>query len=147
MARGSGRGEKVDPMTPEELNDQSQVLGKQVWRVIPYAKRYPRRLIAGFLGNACARIVDLVPFVAIGWAVDYFTSDIMAGPGIVQTAVNSISSDPAIGYGFLIFLGFALLAVFQGISEYSWQTLGYKIQHDLRMFISHSTFILFNLPS
>ncbi|HJL59709.1 MAG TPA: ABC transporter transmembrane domain-containing protein, partial [Candidatus Thalassarchaeaceae archaeon] len=133
MARGHGRDEAVDLMTPEELNDQTQVLGKQVWRVIPYAKRYPRRLIAGFIGNACARIVDLVPFVAIGWAVDYFTSDIMAGPGIVQSTVNSISSDPAIGYGFLIFLGFAMLAVFQGISEYSWQTLGYKIQHDLRM--------------
>ena len=133
MARGRGRAGAVDPMTPEELNDQTQVLGKQVWRVIPYAKRYPKRLIAGFIGNACARIVDLVPFVAIGWAVDYFTSDIMAGPSIVQTAVNSINSDPAVGYGFLIFLGFAMLAVFQGISEYSWQTLGYKIQHDLRM--------------
>ena len=33
----------------------------------------------------------------------------------------------------LIFLGFLCLAIFQGISEYSWQTLGYNIQHDLRM--------------
>jgi ATP-binding cassette subfamily B protein len=39
----------------------------------------------------------------------------------------------AVGYGILIFLGFASLAVFQGISEYSWQTLGYKVQHDLRL--------------
>ena len=128
-----GRSGKGEDMAPEDINEGHQVLGRQVWRVIPYAKRYPRRLIAGFLGNACARIVDLVPFVAIGWAVDYFTSNMMVGPGIVQSAVTAIHSDPAVGYGFLIFLGFALLAVFQGISEYSWQTLGYKIQHDLRM--------------
>jgi ABC-type multidrug transport system fused ATPase/permease subunit len=47
--------------------------------------------------------------------------------------VTSFGGDPAIGYGVLIFLGFFCLAIFQGISEYSWQTLGYKIQHDLRM--------------
>lgn len=120
-------------MSPDDINENHQVLGRQVWRVIPYALRYPRRLIAGFIGNACARIVDLVPFVAIGWAVDYFTSNTLVGPGFVQDAVGAINNDPAIGYGFMIFLGFAMLAVFQGISEYSWQTLGYKIQHDLRM--------------
>ena len=124
---------KSDPMSPDDINENHQVLGRQVWRVIPYALRYPRRLIAGFIGNACARIVDLVPFVAIGWAVDYFTSNTLVGPGFVQDAVGAINNDPAIGYGFMIFLGFAMLAVFQGISEYSWQTLGYKIQHDLRM--------------
>ncbi len=62
-------------MSPDDINENHQVLGRQVWRVIPYALRYPRRLVAGFLGNACARVVDLVPFVAIGWAVDYFTSN------------------------------------------------------------------------
>lgn len=105
-------------MAPEEINEGHQVLGRQVWRVIPYAKRYPRRLIAGFLGNACARVVDLVPFVAIGWAVDYFTSDMMVGPGIVQSAVTAINNDPAVGYGFLIFLGFALLAGIGGFSDH-----------------------------
>ena len=133
MSRRSNRGPKVESLEPEELNDSVQVLGKQVWRVVPYAFRYPRRLLAGFIGNACARIVDLVPFVAIGWAVDYFTSDVMVGPMLVQNAVNSIHSEPAVGYGVMIFLGFVMLAFFQGVSEYSWQTLGYNIQHDLRM--------------
>jgi len=117
----------------EQLDEKTKVLGSQVWRVVPYAFRYPRRLLAGFLGNACARIVDLVPFVAIGWAVDYFTSDVMVGPMFVQDAVNAIHAEPAVGYGVMIFMGFFMLAFFQGISEYSWQTLGYKIQHDLRM--------------
>jgi len=133
MSRRSNRGPKVESLEPEELNESVQVLGKQVWRVVPYAFRYPRRLLAGFVGNACARVVDLVPFIAIGWAVDYFTSDVMVGPMLIQNAVNSIHSEPAVGYGVMIFLGFVMLAFFQGVSEYSWQTLGYNIQHDLRM--------------
>tara|TARA_B100001173_G_scaffold303794_1_gene306979 strand:- start:289 stop:2103 length:1815 start_codon:yes stop_codon:yes gene_type:complete len=120
-------------MEPSEINERSQVLGRQIWRVVPYAKRYPGRVLAGVLGNATARFFDLMPFVAIGLAVDYFTGGGLSGPQIVQDFVTSFGGDPAIGYGVLIFLGFFCLAIFQGISEYSWQTLGYKIQHDLRM--------------
>ena len=54
-----------DSTDAQPLEEKTKVLGSQVWRVVPYAFRYPRRLLAGFLGNACARIVDLVPFVAI----------------------------------------------------------------------------------
>lgn len=126
-------GAPQDSMAPSEINEKSQVLGRQIWRVVPYAKRYPRRVLAGVLGNATARFFDLMPFVAIGLAVDYFTGGFLTGPQIVQDFVTSFGGDPAIGYGVLIFLGFFCLAIFQGISEYSWQTLGYKIQHDLRM--------------
>ncbi len=126
-------GAPQDSMEPSEINERSQVLGRQIWRVVPYAKRYPGRVLAGVLGNATARFFDLMPFVAIGLAVDYFTGGGLSGPQIVQDFVTSFGGDPAIGYGVLIFLGFFCLAIFQGISEYSWQTLGYKIQHDLRM--------------
>ena len=122
-----------DKMSPEENNDGTDVLGKQIWRIVPYAKKYPKRVAAGVLANAAARFFDLMPFVAIGLAVDYFTTDVLSGPDIVQTMVTTIHSDPAVGYGVLIFLGFLCLAIFQGISEYSWQTLGYNSQHDLRM--------------
>ena len=77
-----------------------------------------------------AAVFDLMPLVAIGFA-DYFISD--SSVSLIQDMVLGISDNPAIGYGVLVFLGFFCLAVFQGISEYSWQTLGYKIQHDLRM--------------
>jgi ATP-binding cassette subfamily B protein len=120
-------------MSPEDLNEGAQVLGRQIWRVIPYAKKYPKRVATGIFANAAARFFDLMPFVAIGLAVDYFTTDVLSGPQIVQDLVTTIHSDPAYGYGILIFLGFLCLAVFQGISEYAWQTLGYNIQHDLRM--------------
>lgn len=120
-------------MSPEDLNEGAQVLGRQIWRVVPYAKKYPKRVATGIFANAAARFFDLMPFVAIGLAVDYFTTDILTGPQIVQDMVTTIHSDPAFGYGILIFLGFLCLALFQGISEYAWQTLGYNIQHDLRM--------------
>lgn len=123
----------ADVMDPENAGEDSQVLGRQVWRVIPYAKRYPGRVLTGILANATARVFDLMPFVAIGLAVDYFTTDVLSGPQIVQDLVTGIHSNPAYGYGILVFLGFLCLAVFQGISEYAWQTLGYNIQHDLRM--------------
>ncbi len=126
-------GAPQDSMAPSEINEKTQVLGRQIWRVVPYAKRYPGRVLAGVLGNATARFFDLMPFVAIGLAVDYFTGGFLLGPQLVQDFVTSFGGDPAIGYGVLIFLGFFCLAIFQGISEYSWQTLGYKIQHDLRM--------------
>lgn len=133
MARGRSHGPKVDVMAPEDINEDTQILGKQIWRVVPYAKKYPKRVMTGVFANAAARFFDLMPFVAIGFAVDYFTTDSLAGPQIVQNAVTFIHSNPAIGYGVLVFLGFLCLAVFQGISEYAWQTLGYNIQHDLRM--------------
>ena len=120
-------------MSPEDLNEGAPVLGRQIWRVVPYAKKYPKRVATGIFSNAAARFFDLMPFVAIGLAVDYFTTDVLSGPQIVQDLVTTIHSDPAYGYGILIFLGFLCLAVFQGISEYAWQTLGYNIQHDLRM--------------
>ena len=122
-----------DKMSPEDINEGAEVLGKQIWRIVPYAKKYPKRVFTGIFANAAARFFDLMPFVAIGLAVDYFTTDMLSGPQIVQDMVTTLHSNPAIGYGVLIFLGFLCLAVCQGISEYAWQTLGYNIQHDLRM--------------
>ena len=97
------------------------------------AKKYPGRVFSGIFSNAMARMFDLMPFVAIGYSIDYFTVNKMSGPELLQDFVIAIPGNIEIGYGFLIFLGFFFLAFFQGLSEYSWQTLGYKIQHDLRM--------------
>ena len=133
MTRGMSRSSKVDPMSPSSINEKTQVVGRQIWRVVPYAKRYPGRVLAGFFSNAMARMFDLMPFVAIGYSIDYFTNDKMSGPKFLQDFVIALPGDVEVGYGLLIFLSFLFLAIFQGLSEYSWQTLGYKIQHDLRM--------------
>jgi ATP-binding cassette subfamily B protein len=130
---GSRSGKKQDHLKPEEINEDKQIIGRQIWRVVPYAKKYPKRAIVGIAANAMARFFDLIPFVAIGLAVDFFTTNSLSGPQIIQDVVSGIHAEPAVGYGVLIFLSFVCLAIFQGISEYAWQTLGYKIQHDLRM--------------
>ncbi len=130
MGAGNPRARQYDHLDPEQLNPEVQILGRQIWRVVNYAKPYWQRATAGIASNAMARMADLIPFVAIGWAVDYFANGLNAGPSEI---IAKVPIDPAITYGILIFLSFSMLAVFQGLSEYCWQTLGYKVQHDLRM--------------
>ncbi len=133
MTSGVEGPDAVDLMTPSSTEEKKQVVGRQIWRVVPYAKNYPGRVMSGILCNALARVFDLMPFVAIGYSIDYFTNETMSGPEFLQDFVIALPGAIEVGYGFLIFLGFFFLAFFQGLSEYSWQTLGYKIQHDLRM--------------
>ena len=140
MGAGHARSAQYDHLSAEDLNSEKiEVLGKQIWRVIPYALSYKGRALAGMVSNGLARFADLLPFVFIGFAVDYYSGNNTEGffGGMRDFLDNSLfpllTDNLAIGYGVLIFLGFASLAIFQGISEYCWQTLGYKVQHDLRL--------------
>ena len=140
MGAGHARATQYDHLTPEDLNDQKvEVLGKQIWRVIPYALSYKKRALTGIAANGVARFADLLPFVFIGFAVDFYSGNDTEGffggmrDFLDTTLFPLFTENLGIGYGVLIFLGFASLAVFQGISEYCWQTLGYKVQHDLRL--------------
>ena len=110
--------------------EQKQIFGKKIWRILPYIKQYWRRATVGIGSNAIARAFDLIPFVAMGLAVDYYQSGELTGPSFLT---DLIGNNPELGYGVLIFSCFAMLALFQGTSDYSWQSLGYKVQHDLRM--------------
>lgn len=115
----------------EEIeDDDAQIIGRKIWRVLPYIIPYRKRAAVGILSNALARASDLLPLVFIGYAVDYYGGGGARGP---VELLRMVSDNLAIGYGILIFLGFASLALWQGISEYSWQTLGYKVQHDVRI--------------
>ncbi len=114
----------------EPEDDEKQIIGRKIWRVLPYFKPYRKRAGVGIVSNALARASDLMPFVFIGYAVDYYGGAGARGP---VELLSMVSDNLAIGYGILIFLGFASLALWQGISEYCWQTLGYKVQHDVRM--------------
>ena len=119
--------------------DDTQILGRRIWRILPYVRPYRRRAGVGIATNMLARVFDLVPFIFIGFAVDYYSG--LASEGLLgefrtfldEHLLGHISDNQSISYGVLIFLGFAGLAIFQGLSEYCWQTLGYKVQHDLRM--------------
>jgi len=140
MGAGHARATQYDHLTPEDLNDQKvEILGKQIWRVIPYVLSYKKRALTGIAANGVARFADLLPFVFIGFAVDFYSGNDTEGffggmrDFLDTTLFPLFTENLGIGYGVLIFLGFASLAVFQGISEYCWQTLGYKVQHDLRL--------------
>ena len=113
--------------------DDKQVVGRKIWRIVPYVKRYWRRALGGVAANAAARAFDLIPFVAIGMAADYYQSGKYTS-SFIESFVNfSYIPSPEIGFGVLILISFAFLAVFQGISEYLWQSTAYKVQHDIRM--------------
>ena len=124
--------------------DQNQVVGRKIWRVVPYVSRYWKRALGGILANAGARAFDLIPFIAIGMAADYYQSGNFTDSNI-ETIVNS-DIIPSIGpfdsvevsFGILIFLSFTFLAIFQGLSNQLWQSTAYKAQHDIRMDATNS---------
>ena len=113
--------------------DDKQVVGRKIWRIVPYVKRYWRRALGGLVSNGAARAFDLIPFIAIGMAADYYQSGTYTS-SLIESFVNSSNlPSPEIGFGVLILISFIGLAVFQGISEFLWQSTAYKVQHDIRM--------------
>ncbi len=140
MGAGNPRSAQYDHLSPDQLNQsKSGILGRQIWRVVPYGLRYKKRALTGIAANGMARFSDLLPFVFIGFAVDFYGGNETDGTFggmrdfLDNTLFPLLTDNLTIGYGLLIFAGFASLAIFQGISEYCWQTLGYKVQHDLRL--------------
>ena len=111
----------------------NQVVGRKIWRIVPYIKRYWRRAFGGVASNAAARAFDLIPFVAIGMAADYYQSGTFTSSSIESFVNSSSLNSPEIGFGVLILISFIFLAIFQGISEFLWQSTAYKVQHDIRM--------------
>ena len=124
-----------------DLGEDRQIVGRQIWRILPYVTRYWERAIGGLLANIGARIFDLVPLIAIGMAADYYnpeksqftdsrvesfvTLDIIPNLGPIDST--------ELGFGLLIFLSFICLAITQGLSNQLWQSIAYKAQHDIRM--------------
>jgi len=122
-----------------DLSDEKQIVGRKIWRIVPYVKRYWRRAVGGVAANAAARAFDLIPFIAIGMAADYYRDKTFTDSTIERLVTSDIF--PSLGpiapvefaFGMLILVSFSFLAVFQGISEYLWQSTAYKVQHDIRM--------------
>jgi ATP-binding cassette subfamily B protein len=98
-----------------------QILGRQLWRIVPYVKPYWRRTSLGILSNGIARIFDLLPFVAMGFLTD----------AILNGEISEMNEFAF--YGLLILGSFIGLAIAQGVSNYCWETLAQYLQHDVRM--------------
>ena len=127
-----------------ELKDENQVVGRKIWRIVPYVTRYWKRALGGILANAGARAFDLIPFVAIGMAADYYQSQTFTDPrveGLVSWGpipdfgpIDSVE----LGFGLLIMASFTFLAIFQGLRNQLWQSTAYMAQHDIRMDATNS---------
>ena len=116
-----------------DTTDDKQLIGRRIWEIVPYLKHYWKRVVGGIAANAAARAFDLIPMIAIGMAADYYQSGTYTS-GMVESLVNSSQLPSAeLGFGLLILVSFCFLAVFQGLSEYAWQSTAYKVQHDIRM--------------
>ena len=122
-----------------DLLDEKQIVGRKIWRIVPYLKRYWKRAAGGVAANAAARAFDLIPFIVIGMAADWYQSGTFTS-STIQSLVSSRHlpevgpiGSVEFGFGLLILVSFTFLAVFQGISEYMWQSTAYMVQHDIRM--------------
>ena len=127
-----------------DLLDERQVVGRKIWRVVPYVKKYWRRAMGGVAANAMARAFDLIPFIAIGMAADYYRDEVFTSDSVrnfvTSDAIPGLGpiSPIELGFGLLILASFTMLAIFQGLSEYLWQSTAYKVQHDIRMDATNS---------
>jgi len=124
-----------------DTEDETQIVGRQIWKIFPYVTRYWQRAVGGIVANIGARAFDLIPFIAIGMAADYYNpNNSQFTNSIIEKIVTSNSipevgpiGSVELGFGILIFICFAALSIFQGLSNQLWQSVAYKAQHDIRM--------------
>jgi len=121
MSSAHKGGTPVDFADGTSESGDIQVLGKQLWRIFPYIKPYWKRFALGITSNMGARICDLLPFVAMGLLTD----------AVLSGEIDELKEFAF--YGLLILGSFTGLAIFQGVSNYSWETLAQYLQHDIRM--------------
>ena len=41
-----------------DLEEESQIVGRQIWRILPYVTRYWQRALGGIIANVFARAFD-----------------------------------------------------------------------------------------
>ncbi|MEC7407034.1 MAG: ABC transporter transmembrane domain-containing protein, partial [Candidatus Thermoplasmatota archaeon] len=122
-----------------DQTDDRQIVGRKIWRIFPYVRKYWKSAVGGIAANAGARAFDLIPFIAIGMAADYYQSGTFTSQRVERIMTSDLipSLGPIeseeLGFGLLILLCFTFLAIFQGLSNQLWQATAYRAQHDIRM--------------
>ena len=77
---GEGSGERVVgapkgiSLDNSDLGEEKQIVGRKIWRIFPYVMRYWKLALGGLIANAGARASDLLPFLTIGWAADFYAN-------------------------------------------------------------------------
>ena len=121
---GPGQSETGSGYKQKE-KDNATTMGRQIWHLLPFIRPYRKRVAAGLVSNILARAFDLLPLLVVGLAVDQLAASI-SGQGVVQPIIF-------LWYSIIIFTTFLGLALFQTISDYSWDTLAQKVRHDMRV--------------
>lgn len=127
-----------------DSDDKKQVVGRKIWRIVPYLGKYWKRVFGGIFTNGIARAFDLIPFIAIGMAADYYRDGTFTNNIIKEFVSSEIfpefgpMSSIEFGFGFVIVICFTFLALFQGLSNQLWQSTAYMAQHDIRMDATNS---------
>jgi ATP-binding cassette subfamily B protein len=125
------RGHHGQSMSPENVGrylegkGHPRTMGRHIWRLLPFVRPYRKRVATGLLSNAMARAFDLLPILVVGKAVDQLSASVS----------GKSTTHPSIffWYSLIILATFLGLALFQSISDYSWDTLAQKVRHDLRV--------------
>ena len=80
-----------------DIEDETQIVGRQIWRIVPYVTRYWQRAVGGIVANIGARAFDLIPFIAIGMAADYYNPNNSQFTNSIVEKVVTSNSIPKIG--------------------------------------------------
>ena len=80
-----------------DTEDEAQIVGRQIWRIIPYVTRYWQRAVGGVFANIGARAFDLIPFIAIGMAADYYNPNNSQFTNSIVEKIVTSNSIPEIG--------------------------------------------------
>jgi len=101
-------------------------MGRHLWRLVPFARPYSRRIALGLGANAMARLFDLLPLILVGRVVDIIT------PGLDGLA--PAASDPRLFwlFGLAVLGAFLGLAVSQSASDYALDSMAQMTRHDIR---------------
>lgn len=125
-AARAAQGLASQPESKSPDMSRESILGRHLWRLLPFAKPYSRRIGLGLAANAMARLFDLLPLVLVGRVVDLITPD----PGGLAPA----AADPRMFwvYGLAVLGGFLGLALFQSASDYALDSMAQMVRHDIR---------------
>jgi ATP-binding cassette, subfamily B, bacterial len=104
---------------------ENGALGHHLWKLLPFARPYKRRIVAGLVSNGLARFFDLLPLVIVGRIVDAITAAV-AGGATVDPLRFSL-------FGVAVLFTFLGLALFQSLSNYALESMAQMVRHDIRM--------------
>ena len=125
MGHTSGGGFlSTSPPAADEARTNGS-LGNHLWKLLPFALPYKRRIVAGLASNGLARFFDLLPLVIVGRVVDAITVAVAGG-----TSVDPVRFSL---FGAAILFTFLGLALFQSLSNYALESMAQMVRHDIRM--------------